>query len=465
MGEDLALGDGPPVLEAGGEAGDEFGVGFGEVLVFVGVVEEVEELGADFGEGTGFGVAVAFAVVGEEELPGAFDDPAEDEGFLGFFDVGDIVGEGFAEDFFAGGGFAGFEDGEEVQAGEVGGDFGVGGGEGGGDDVDAGAELFFAVAGLDGAFPGEHEGLAGAAFVGGLFGARGVGGAVGVLDPAVVGDVDEEGVFGEAFGFDFVHELAAGLVEPFDHGVVACDVVGLDAFGFVFLEEVVGRGMRAVGHHGGVPDEEGFFLGGGVVDEGEDGIEAFAANFEAVVAVAAAGVGEATSHGFGEAGALGGAFPPFAGLVAEVAFVAEEFDDGGLLVVVADEFFAEGGVFGGVGFGAFGLGFALAFGFGGVGGSGGSEGGGVVAGDFALVGVEAGGEGGEGGAAEGGGDVAAGEEGAAGGEFVEVGGFDLFVAHETVVGPGVVVGDEEDDVGLVGGGGGEGEGDGERAED
>jgi hypothetical protein len=75
-----------------------------------------------------------------------------------------------------------------------------------------------------------------------------------------------------------------------------------------------------------------------------------------------------------------------------------------------------------------------------------------------LVCVEAGGEGGEGGAAEGGGDVAAGEEGAAGGEFVEVGGFDLGVAHEAVVGPGVVVGDEEDDVGLVGSGGGEGEG-------
>lgn len=362
LGKDLAFCDGPPVLEAIGEAGDEFGVRFGEVLVFVRIVEQVEELRADFGEGTGFGVVVAFAVVSEQQFPRAFDDPAKDEGFLGFVDVGDVVGEGFTEDFFAWGRRAGFEDGEEVQAGEVGGNFDVGGGEGGGDDVDAGAELFLAVAWLDGAFPGEHEGLAGAAFVGGLFGAGGVGRAIWVLDPTVICDIDEEGVFGESLGFDFVHELAAGLVEPFDHGVVACDVVGLDAFGFVFFKEVIRWRVGGVGHHGGIPDEEGFLLRGGVVDEVEDGVHAFATDFEAVVAVATAGVGEAAGHGFSEAGALWDAFPPFAGLVAEVAFVAKEFDNGGLLVVATDEFFAKGSVSGGVDFG---LGFALTFGFGG----------------------------------------------------------------------------------------------------
>ena len=79
--------------------------------------------------------------------------------------------------------------------------------------------------------------------------------------------------------------------------------------------------------------------------------------------------------------------------------------------------------------------------------------------------VEAAGEGGQRGAAEGGGDVAAGEEGAAGGEFVEVGGLDLWVAHEAVVGPGVIVGDDEDDVRLVSGGQSGGDDEGEEGED
>ena len=121
MGEDLALGHGPPVLQARGEAGDEFGVVLGEVLILMRVGEEVEELGAFLSAGVGAGVAVELAVVSEQELPRAFDHPTIEQGFFGGVDVGDVVGEGFTEDFLARGGRSGFEDGEEVQAGEVGG--------------------------------------------------------------------------------------------------------------------------------------------------------------------------------------------------------------------------------------------------------------------------------------------------------------------------------------------------------
>lgn len=90
------------------------------------------------------------------------------------------------------------------------------------------------------------------------------------------------------------------------------------------------------------------------------------------------------------------------------------------------------------------------------------EEGGIIAGDAMLVGIEAGGEGGESRATEGGGHIATGEESTLRGQAIEVGRFDQGMAHEPVIGPGVVIGDDEDDVrawrwggGL--GGGGEGE--------
>lgn len=77
--------------------------------------------------------------------------------------------------------------------------------------------------------------------------------------------------------------------------------------------------------------------------------------------------------------------------------------------------------------------------------------GGVVAGHQVLVGIETGDQCHQRWAAQGGGYVAATEGGALGGEFVEVRRLDRRVPHEAVVGPRLVVGEDQDDVGwLVG---------------
>ena len=63
-------------------------------------------------------------------------------------------------------------------------------------------------------------------------------------------------------------------------------------------------------------------------------------------------------------------------------------------------------------------------------------------------GVESGEDGGEGRSAKRRGDVAAGVGEGLGGELVDPRSFDDFVAGESIVGPGVVIGEDEDDIGF-----------------
>ena len=167
-----------------------------------------------------------------------------------------------------------------------------------------------------------------------MFGAGGVTVAVGLLDPAVVADVDDEGIFGEPLSIEPFEQLAAGFIEPLDHREVAGDGVGGDALGFVFREQAFGRGVRRVREERRIPDEERFLLGGGVIDEIKNWFQALAPDGETVVAVATAGLRKAAGHAVGEAGALIAALPPFAGLVAEVAAGGEELGEVGRVVEV-----------------------------------------------------------------------------------------------------------------------------------
>jgi len=74
------------------------------------------------------------------------------------------------------------------------------------------------------------------------------------------------------------------------------------------------------------------------------------------------------------------------------------------------------------------------------------------------MGVESGRQGREGGTADGDGRVAASEGEGLGGESIEMGGLDRGVSHESVVVPRLVIGDDEEDVGGLGGGEGGGAG-------
>ena len=156
-----------------------------------------------------------------------------------------------------------------------------------------------------------------------LFGLRSKFPGVAGLDPAVVAYVDDDGVFSEAAGVEFVEKFAAGLVEPFDHGVVAGDeFVGLELE--VFVVEFLGRIVRGVRKEGGVPDEEGLFLFLGFIEEGLDGGNAGAGDLQAEVTVAATFFGVGVCHGTRETVALWFSFPEFSGLQGEVSGVSKE---------------------------------------------------------------------------------------------------------------------------------------------
>ena len=243
------------------------------------------------------------------------------------------------------------------------------------------------------------------------------------MDPPVIGDIEDDGILGEALFIEVSEEIADGFVEEGDH----CPIIGDgEAGGFVFveIEEAFGRVMWGVWEHGGVPDEEGFFGFFGIGDELVDGIHGFATDIEADVAVAFA-----FGHSVGESASGEVPLPPFSRLEGEIAIGDEESGDGLFSIHVAV-----------IGFATFGEG-------------GGSTGGGegrVIGGDAVLVGIFAGDDAGETGAAEGSGAIGAREGEALGGEPIDVGGLDMGMAEETVVGPSLVIGDDHHHIGRRG---------------
>jgi len=217
------------------------------------------------------------------------------------------------------------------------------------------------------------------------------------LDPAVVRDEEDEGVFRESFFIQVIEEFPASFVEPFTHGPIAGDVKRV-GFGGVLFQESFWWVMRGVREERGVPDKE--WLLSCVGDEIEDGFHALASDLEADIAVTSAACGVAVSHAVSESAPAVVALPPFPGLEAEKALRGEEAGECRNVVDEGDTFLdllaVEGVLF--AWFPA------------------GIEGdGGFVAGDSTLMGVESGDGGCERRAAEAGGDVASGEEQALGG--------------------------------------------------
>ena len=141
-------------------------------------------------------------------------------------------------------------------------------------EVDAvgqlGAILRFHLAG-----PTDHDGGAEAAIVLGALGTRGVAAVVSALNPAVVGDVNHDGVLSQFFLVEMIEQLAAGFVEPFAHGPVTGDEFGLGFF-CVLVEQALGRIVRSVGEERGVPDEKRFFTC--ILDEVKNLVHPFASD-------------------------------------------------------------------------------------------------------------------------------------------------------------------------------------------
>ena len=88
----------------------------------------------------------------------------------------------------------------------------------------------------------------------------------------------------------------------------------------VLCQQSFGRIVWGVRQERGVVDEERLFFVRRHVDEVEDWLHAFPPDLQAQVTVSTASSAITVSHAMREAAAGVMAFPPFAGLMAEIAF-------------------------------------------------------------------------------------------------------------------------------------------------
>lgn len=258
-----------------------------------------------------------------------------------------------------------------------------------------------------------------------LLGFVGIATGLGIGDPAVVTDIDDDGVFAQAFVIQVLEEGAAGFVEPLDHGPVFGDVLG-GGFVDVFVEQALWRGVGIVRHHGRIPDEERLLRGLRLADEVKDGLHGFAADVEPGIAMASA-----DGHSMGKAATREVLLPPLTCLQAEVTFGGEHLGEGasGFEVLTHDlapliEEWA-------------GIKLARLHA---------SGDGGIVAGDFMLMRITTRDDASEAGAAETAGNVATGEGEAFFSQLVQMWRLDVGMALEAVVAPQMIVGDDHDDV-------------------
>jgi hypothetical protein len=97
--------------------------------------------------------------------------------------------------------------------------FDSGGGEDGGGKVDDGGQSFIIAHRLHSGRPADENGGADAEFIGGELGSC-IASQAAFGVPAVVSEVEDDGVLSELVFHEVVVEFAAGLVEPLDHGVI-----------------------------------------------------------------------------------------------------------------------------------------------------------------------------------------------------------------------------------------------------
>ena len=234
--------------------------------------------------------------------------------------------------------------------------------------------------------------------------------------------------------------LADSLVEPFHHRMVFGGLGGRRLIA-ILGEQPFGRRVRVVRHHGRIPGEERLPILLRAADEIRERRQGLAADVEPLITMAAA-----LRHAFGETARLVRTHPPLTRLQAHVTLLTEEAGQDRRRLEELDHLgtpFEEGG--------------ALLFGGGGLGGSLGAGSGGdgderVVAGQSVTMHVATGQHGGQARPAEGVRDVAAREGARFRGEFIEMGRADRLRTHEPVIEPGVVVRDDHQDIGTIGGG-------------
>ncbi len=140
------------------------------------------------------------------------------------------------------------------------------------------------------------------------------------LRPAVVADVDHDGVLAQAVVVKMLHQFTAGLVKPLHHRVVL-GVAEVRCLVLVFLQQPLRRGMRGVRQERRVPDQERFVLVPRFLDKIIDRLHAGAADperFRGTVPLRGTHAVRKPGHLFGIA------LPVFTGMQAQVAGFSEQ---------------------------------------------------------------------------------------------------------------------------------------------
>ena len=248
---------------------------------------------------------------------------------------------------------------------------------------------------------------------------------VGLLEPAVVGDIDDQCVCRELLTVQVVEQIADRAVEAFDIPPIPRDVnaVGLRR---VVIDQFLRGIVGIVGQHGGIPDHERSAILPAAGHEVVDRLHGLPADREPVVTVPSP-----LRHPLGEPPARKIPLPPLPGLEAAVAMLAQQPGKCRPFLQMPVHPFATG-LEGGLPFGrATRVERILRW---------------IVADDPMLVRIAAGDDRRQARAAETAGHIAATKDEALPCEPVEVRRAELPMAHERIVAPMLVVRDDEDDV-------------------
>ena len=224
------------------------------------------------------------------------------------------------------------------------GNAGAGQVENGGHDIRAGDQAGGVESGLDAVFPIKQDRAAVGKIVHAVLTDQATAGVLdvvvdgirvrfvlglGLLLPAVVADVDKDGVIQQPPTFDMVHQLAHTVVPPGDIAVVGPGRLG-QALVVVELAVLVRRIQGHVGQCWPVPDHEGLLLV--AIDEIEHRLHGGPAQFIAVAAPQLVkefvgvklGHVPAVGHALGEVPVLVAALPVLAAFPAGIAFFTQE---------------------------------------------------------------------------------------------------------------------------------------------
>ena len=297
----------------------------GHVRRFIGIGHHVEEFDLSaLVPGLGIGIDPLRFLRGQgaartrrrrhDQLPAITHRPSPEQAFRRIVEIDELVRETLAEHLPARGHSLVIE---QVDAGQPRWWLDATRGEHGRHDVD-GTRQGVARARLNRAWLPEHDRAAQAAVVRREFRTGCELRRVGALDPAIVGDVDDERVRRQVLTVEMIEQIADRAVEPLDVAPVPGHVHAICLRGIV-LDELRHGIVRVVRQHRRIPHEERFAGGSRAADEVIDRLHRVSANGEPLVAVPCA-----LRHALRESTARKIPLPPFSGLQTLVAARTEQ---------------------------------------------------------------------------------------------------------------------------------------------